>query len=106
MESRPLAPYKYPSLRQGLVEKIEAHQPRSEPVMQIIHPDVIECRGYGYGAITQIDWSYRNPSTGNLYVGSGDRVFDVHPFRDDVKGYPIRWELDAYQKQKLQETRI
>ncbi|MEZ2310778.1 hypothetical protein AB6809_29460 [Paraburkholderia sp. RCC_158] len=69
--------------------------------MQIKHPNVVPCQGYGYGAVQNPTDTYLDSSIGNRYAYLGDRVFDVHPYRDDVMGYPIRWELDTRQKQKL-----
>ena len=73
--------------------------------MQIIHPNIVPCAGYGYGAVQKPTDLWADKTIGNLYAYLGDRVFDVHPFLHEVQGYPIRWELDERQKAKLQENR-
>jgi hypothetical protein len=60
--------------------------------------------GYPYGALQDPDGNYDDPFTGNRHAVLGDRAFDVHPFDPVVKGYPIRWELDEYQKANWSQT--
>lgn len=73
--------------------------------MQIKHPNIVACQGYPYGALQVPEETYYDAFDGNRYAVIEGRVFNVHPFDEVVKGYPIRWELDAYQRDKWNQTR-
>jgi hypothetical protein len=71
--------------------------------MQINHPNVVACQGYGYGAVQKPTDVYS--SMGDNFVYLGERVFNCHPFRDDVQGWPIRWEMNEHDRADLASHR-
>lgn len=46
--------------------------------------------GYDDGLIVTEQEPIMTPQ-GNLKFIVGDRIYDVHPFRSDLGGYPVRW---------------
>lgn len=66
-------------------------------------PVMLPCSGYRDGAIVNPETVLYDTLTGAIYAVHGTRVFNCHPKEGaPVAGWPIRWELSAWDMPKFE----